>query len=239
MDFFDRHKALIITSLLFLLLMLSLYNFNLSNNNEKTREMLIDLESFKTEQAEEKKPEEIEPAKIPQKNTVKTHQAYNENQESRDANFSKQLDEIFQKNSASQQETSDNESTSGSGNFTTQNSPKKKEVKKRSDGNQTTENTSAKNGGLDNSSISFSLKGRSAVDIPNPIYTCDLPGRVVVNITVNEGGRVIATAINKASSTSNNECLTQQALQYASQAVFSKLAGRTAQPGTITYQFKP
>lgn len=239
MDFFDRHKALIITSLLFLLMMLGLYNFNLSNSNKKTREMLIDLESFKTEQAEEKKPEEPEPAKSTQKNTVQTHQAFNENQESRDANFSKELDEIFQKNSAAQQEISDNESASGSGNYSTQNQQKKKEVQKRSDGNQATNNTSSKTGGIDNSSISFSLKGRTAVDIPNPIYTCDIPGRIVVNIKVNQDGRVIETSINKASSSTNNECLTEQALQYASQAVFSKLAGRTEQPGTITYQFKP
>jgi len=239
MDFFDRHKALIITSLLFMLLILGLYNFNLSNSNKKTREMLIDLESFKTEQAEEQKPEEPEPAKTIQKNTVKTHQAFNENNESRDANFNKQLDEIFQKNSAAQQETSDNESATGSGNYSTQNQPKKKEVQKRSDGNKATDITSAKSGSMDNSSISFSLKGRTAVDIPNPIYTCDVPGRIVVNIKVNQDGRVIETAINKASSSSNNECLTEQAMQYASQAVFSRLAGRTEQPGTITYQFKP
>jgi hypothetical protein len=59
-----------------------------------------------------------------------------------------------------------------------------------------------------------------------------------VNITVNEDGIVTSTAINKASSTSTNECLTEQAELYASQAVFSNLPGRTAQPGTITYLFK-
>ena len=90
-----------------------------------------------------------------------------------------------------------------------------------------------------NSSISFSLRGRNAVSIPNPIYTCDLPGKIVVNITVDAEGRVIDTDINKASSNSDNECLTEKALEYALNARFSRLAGRNEQPGTITYNFKP
>ncbi|HZJ35260.1 MAG TPA: TonB family protein, partial [Gillisia sp.] len=116
---------------------------------------------------------------------------------------------------------------------------KKEQVKKKSDGNKTSAVTSTKSGGIDHSSISFSLLGRRAVDIPNPVYTCDRSGKIVVNISVNAEGRVTSSSVNKGSSSTTNECLADQALEYAAQAVFSHLPGRNSQPGTITYNFKP
>lgn len=237
MDFFDRHKALIITSLLFSVIILALYSFSLSSNNQKTRELLVDLENFRAEQPEEKEPEPEETPETTPRPTPQTHQAFNENTEARNQNFDQQLQEIFEKNSASQEETSE-ENTATTGTFGMRSSAQK-ETQKRSDGDRPTERTSTQKGGLDRSSISFNLVGRTAVDLPNPIYTCDRSGKVVVNITVNEFGRVLTTSINKASSTTSNECLADQALQYASQAVFSSMAGRKSQPGTITYNFKP
>lgn len=238
MDFFDRHKALIITSLLCSVLVLALYNFSLSNNNQKARELLVDLDNFKIEEpVEEQEPEEEVPEEVTNRETALTHQAYNENLEARAESLDRQLQEIFEKNSAAQEETAEEESSETSGTFNY--NSKKETEQKRSDGDQKTQLTSTKTGGLENSSITFSLLGRTAVNIPNPIYTCDRPGRVVVNITVDEAGNVLTTSINKAGSSSNNECLTEQAMQYASRAVFSRLAGRNGQPGTITYNFKP
>ena len=237
MDFFDKHKALIITCLIYSIVLLALYNFSLSSNNKKARELLVDLENFQVEEPVEQEPEKEEAPQKTNRETAQTHQAFNENAEAREENFKSQLDEIFEKNSASQLESTQDESSKTSGSYNFQN--EKKEVKKRSDGNQTTKTTSTKSGGIDHSSISFSLLGRSAREIPNPVYTCDTPGKIVVNITVNERGRVISTSINKSSSSTTNECLTEQALEYAAQAVFSSLAGRNSQPGTITYQFKP
>ncbi len=237
MDFFDRHKALIITILFFAVLFLGLYNFNLSNNIQKTRELLVDLDNFKVEEVEEKEePEEMVETK-PVEN-IETHQAFNQNQETRDVNFNEQLNEIFKKNSAAQLESSDENASSSVGSHNLA-SAKKKEPKKQSDGNKSSEITSANKGGIDRSSISYSLKGRSAIEIPNPIYTCDRSGKVVINITVDENGRVISTSVNKASSSTSNECLTDQAEEYANLAYFSALPGRTSQPGTITYNFKP
>ncbi|RKS55163.1 TonB family protein [Gillisia mitskevichiae] len=238
MDFFDRHKALIITLLFFAVLLLSLYNLSLSNNIQKERELLVDLDSFKVEEAkeEEKEPEELVPTRI--KENIATHQAFNQNQESRDANFNEQLNEIFQKNSAAQLESSDENASNTVGSYNLA-SAKKKEPKKQSDGNTSSEKISTQKGGIDNSSISYSLRGRTAIEIPNPIYTCDRSGKVVINITVNEDGRVVSTSVNKGSSSTNNECLTDQAEQYANQAYFSSMPGRSSQPGTITYNFKP
>src|SRR5680860_1213156 len=232
MDFFDRHKALIITLLIFAVLLLGLFNFNLANKNKATREFLMDLDNLKIEEPVVEKPEPEEASKKNTRETAQTHQAFNEDQESRDENFDQKLNEIFEKNSALQTETSEDETSNSSGNFNLQD-------KKKSDGNKTSAITSAKSGGIDRSSISFSLLGRSAVDIPNPVYTCDRSGKIVVNISVNAEGRVTSKSVNKGSSSTTNECLADQALEYAAQAVFSRLPGRNSQPGTITYNFKP
>ncbi len=237
MDFFEKHKALIITVLFCSVLILGLYNFNLSQKKKIEQQMLVDLEEYtETEETEEEKPEE-EPKPETTQNSPKTHRAFNENQEAREENFNRELDEILERNSVRQEQSSDSDNdASTAGTFAT---GKKSENKKRSDGDNTSEDISTQSGSLRNSSISFSLRGRNAVSIPNPIYTCDLPGKIVVNITVNAEGRVIDTNINKASSNSDNECLTEKALEYALNARFSRLAGRNEQPGTITYNFKP
>ncbi|HSM62587.1 MAG TPA: energy transducer TonB [Gillisia sp.] len=238
MDFFDRHKALIITCLFFAVLFLGLYNLNLSNSIQKERELLIDLDNFRVEEPIEKEEEIEEEVPARTRENLETHQAFNQNQEARDANFNEELNEIFQKNSAAELESTNENSSNSTGNYSLS-SAKKKEVKKQSDGDNSAKIASANKGGIDNSSISYSLKGRTAIDIPNPIYTCDRSGKVVVNITVNASGRVVGTSINKGSSSTNNECLTEQAEEYAKLAYFTEVVGRDSQPGTITYNFKP
>ncbi len=237
MDFFDRHKALIITSLLFSILMLGLYNFRLSSNNDEVSEMLVQLDQLKVEQQVEKAPEEPEQQQQTQQRNVQTHRAYNQDKETREADFNKKLNDIFEKNSA-EQEQSENEDTEGSEGDYAVNRKNSEEKKQASEGDDSSEEASQKSAAYDYSSISFSLKGRSAVKIPNPVYTCDTAGKVVVNITVDSNGYVIDTSINSGSSTTTNECLTDRALEYSAGARFSKLAGRNSQPGTITYYFK-
>ncbi|MCX2839724.1 hypothetical protein OQ279_16385 [Salinimicrobium sp. MT39] len=241
MDFFDRHKALIITSLIFSILILSMYNINISNESKKIRETLIELNELRPiPPPEEKQPEPEAPKpEEPQRPspTVQTHQAFNQDQEESQNNLESRLDEIFQKNAA-QQETSEAESAkSAQGEFGLNNNKKEKK-KKASEGDNSSKETSVKPGSMRNSSISFSLVGRTAIDIPNPIYTCDTPGRIVVNITVNAAGDVVKTSINKNASSTSNECLTNMAMRYAADAKFTQLAGRNAQPGTITYNFQ-
>ncbi len=239
MDFFDRHKALIITFLIFGILILGLYNFNLSNSNQKAREFLVDLDNYRLEEQAEKEPEAEEVEQQSQTQPSRqTHRAFNEEQEARSENFDRQLDEILDRNSANKEEASENEAESSTGDYNIANTPQKK-AQQRSDGDNTSNQTATQNSGIDNSSISFSLLGRTAVHIPNPVYTCDRAGKIVINITVNSQGRVTSTSLNKGSSTSSNECLTENALQYAAGAVFSQLPGRDSQPGTITFYFQP
>jgi outer membrane biosynthesis protein TonB len=86
------------------------------------------------------------------------------------------------------------------------------------------------------SSVTFSLSKRSKRKLPPPIYLCETAGKIVVNITVNAEGQVTDTYINSSSS-SDNQCLIDTALEYAQNAIFSS-AERTSQIGSITYYFQ-
>lgn len=238
MDFFDRHKALIITTLIFLILILTMYNINISNENRRVRETLIDLNDLRQEKLPQEEPQpEEEAAPRPKKQPgLKTHQAYNQDQQEPSPDVNSRLKEIFKKNAARQKAATEEGSTT-SGEFVL---PKQDDNKtnQRSEGDRTTRATSVQKGNLRNSSIAFSLLGRQAIDIPNPVYTCDTAGKVVINITVNTAGEVTETSFNERASSTSNECLVEQALQYAAGAKFSELRSRRAQPGTITYYFQ-
>ena len=70
-----------------------------------------------------------------------------------------------------------------------------------------------------------------------PINTVQDEGRVVVNITVNPAGKVIATSINRRTNTVNPE-LRKAAEDAAKRAYFNQIDGIDNQSGTITYYFK-
>ncbi len=101
-------------------------------------------------------------------------------------------------------------------------------------GNETTGITTGV-GGYGN----FDLGGRNLAqrELPRPEYNVQDEGRVVVTITVNPEGRVIKTAVNSRTNTTN-PALRQSALKAASQAVFERVDELTNQTGTITYYFK-
>ena len=63
-------------------------------------------------------------------------------------------------------------------------------------------------------------------------------GRVVVNITVNPAGQVIATSINLRSTNNVHPELRKAAEDAAKRARFNAIDGVDNQMGTITYYFK-
>ena len=85
----------------------------------------------------------------------------------------------------------------------------------------------------------FDLNGRSlsGSGLPVPVNTVQDEGRVVVNITVNPAGQVIATSINRRTNTVNPE-LRKAAEDAAKKARFNAIEGVDNQSGTITYYFK-
>ncbi|MCI1647587.1 MAG: TonB family protein [Bacteroides sp.] len=85
----------------------------------------------------------------------------------------------------------------------------------------------------------FSLGGRSIGEggLPRPAYNVQDEGKVVVTITVNPAGYVIATSINKQTNTVN-PALRKAAEDAAKKARFNTVTGMNNQMGTITYYFK-
>lgn len=85
----------------------------------------------------------------------------------------------------------------------------------------------------------FDLNGRSlsGEGLPIPVNTVQDEGRVVVNITVNPAGQVIATSINRRTNTVNPE-LRKAAEDAAKRARFNGIDAVDNQTGTITYYFK-
>lgn len=85
----------------------------------------------------------------------------------------------------------------------------------------------------------FDLGGRSLGEggLPIPAYNVQDEGRVVVTITVNPAGQVIATSINKRTNTVN-PTLRRAAEEAARKARFNRVDGVNNQTGTITYYFQ-
>ena len=85
----------------------------------------------------------------------------------------------------------------------------------------------------------FDLNGRSISGdgLPIPVNTVQDEGRVVVTITVNPAGQVIATSINLRTNTSNPQ-LRKAAEDAAKRARFNNIDAVDNQTGTITYYFK-
>lgn len=84
----------------------------------------------------------------------------------------------------------------------------------------------------------FDLGGRSigAGGLPRPVYDVQDEGRVVVAITVNPEGAVIATGISRLTNTVN-PTLRKAAEDAAKKARFNQVEGLNNQTGTITYYF--
>lgn len=90
--------------------------------------------------------------------------------------------------------------------------------------------------------VDFSLPGRTAFEnkkwyVRNPGYTCgyNSAGTVVVNITVNNAGRVVSKAIDQNRSSSASACMMEQALKYAGMSRFNSGSGTVN--GYISYRF--
>lgn len=87
------------------------------------------------------------------------------------------------------------------------------------------------------STISYNLVDRIALELPNPVYTCAKQGKLVINITVNNLGDIISKKLNSTSSTSSNGCLIDQAMKYLEQAHFNRSV-KEKQLGTVTFIFQ-
>lgn len=90
-----------------------------------------------------------------------------------------------------------------------------------------------------NVTVSYFLPGRTDNLLYVPAYRCESGGQVIVNITVNQNGKVTAASIEKATSTGDN-CVLDMAVQAAKATTFNvSQSAPDKQKGTITYIFLP
>lgn len=86
--------------------------------------------------------------------------------------------------------------------------------------------------------ISYALDGRKAVKLPVPAYQCMGSGEVIVDIVVNQNGKVISAEIRTSTTPSGETCLPDAARTAALKSRFSiDLKAPTQHSGHITYKF--
>jgi hypothetical protein len=195
------------------------------------------------EEPEKEMPEELQKEEITAPNEPISHQLKNESRLQTEAEkFFAQEDQV--RDALQQKEETENETAAEENDDYSDYKEKIEALRKKariakesetgekkSKPDQKTASTSRK------TTISYMLKQRNALRIPNPVYTCNAVGKVVINIQVSDTGNVTKTSFNKAASSTSNGCLVDQALDYASRASFDS-APRSAQLGSITFEFQ-
>ncbi|WP_025743439.1 energy transducer TonB [Aquimarina pacifica] len=229
MEFIEKHKALIITLMLMGIVVMSLYNINMINKQKEQSEILMEIpEEFLSELEEEQQPEEDLMAQENRQldNARRTHEAYNEDFEDHD-----EVEERIKSLMEAEEASAGDEADPSEGEAALDEEEKKEDLDKKEKEKLEESETNNRN-----SSLTYVLKDRKSVELPNPVYTCNGSGKVVVKIEVNKNGYVIDTKVDKKSSTTRNECLFDNAMQYARQALFSR-SDIEKQEGSITYYF--
>lgn len=257
MNLLDQHKALIMAILLTGIFIMSLFIFEMKQQDIQMAESYYELQPEKT--PEEKLIEQL--ALNDQSSQETTNKAFNETNEYKDMmkNFKSLSSNDFNENTKqtetevteeqeevtdvktteSTQESSVNEDELSSYSkinkvIAMRSAEKRKST--ASNGDNSSNKIGANSSVNRNSSVSYSLKDRKDEILPPPVYLCEENGKIVINISVNSSGAVTETSVNKAASTSNNNCLIDSALEYAQSARFNS-ASNPKQIGTITYIF--
>jgi len=178
------------------------------------------------------------------RNRVRSHQAYNSSELRKESEALFEQEDAVRKALEEQQLKSVQELTSETENALTE-SRKQQEEALAAHSEEVRQQIAAREqererrnaAAIRESTVSFNLLDRTAVFIPNPVYTCDAQGKIVLNISVNNKGAVTQMAYNKKASTSSNGCLIDQALAYANDAFFSS-SSNPSQLGSISFSFQ-
>lgn len=229
-NFNYSYRAFIISCLLVGNLVLLLVTVNL-NGTEEEEETLTPVEyavDFPLEE-EINTSEEVK---------IETNTAYNEAEK-----FISELENSRNESEASSEENNELNPTSELHDATNDlalNDARNKlnEVKEKLLNNAKTRSTKNESNSVNKkTTISYQLVDRKKLHLPNPVYTCDRGGKIVISIEVNALGKVVKATYNKAASTTTNGCLIESALHYATSSKFTTKAGKASQLGTITYKF--
>lgn len=233
----NSHKALIITVLLSSFVVLLAFNVHIRKQNPFEAETYFEI---LPEDIEDLEKEELADLIKSLDDVMATNRARNENQTDalEDEDFQNTLEKIRNRNSMDEllensgESSSDSESPSEDiDSFEEINSiiSKRSEKKRNALPNNSSSNKT--------SSVSYSLVNRTHEFLPPPIYLCEQGGKIVINIEVDFEGNVISTLVN-SSSTSDNGCLIDHAIEYAKAAKFNRDPSKAKQLGTITFIFQ-
>jgi len=234
----NQHKALLITFFLSGTVVLSVFNFNLKQHEELASESYYEMEPEKELTEEDIK---IMEALEKINNTkAETNSAFNETANNKQ--FADAYKPIAPPEDYEYSKPSDNNEDGDGENSSAM--PEEKPNKPA--GNKDQLSSFSKVNDLlkkqraesvnTKSTISFSLVNRKKVDIPIPVYLCEVGGKIVISIKVNDKGTVTDTSVNTSSST-NNACLIENALESAKNSLFSADSSKKEQIGTITFNF--
>ncbi len=242
MNLLDQHKALIITFLITGIVVFGMFSMHIKQKDVQIAESYYELEP----EPDADDLEKLE--KLPDLNGPSTNKAFNEDQEFKALmkNFKTVSSNDFERTtkaledaklSTKDEEISTTKSYANTGEYAlkeneTESFNKLKDVlnKRKSNQEQAAEHASYK------STLSYSLKGRTLLSYKTPRYLCETSGKIVVTIKVNAQGEVFDAYINGASS-SDNQCLTDHAIEYAKSVLFNS-SSKSDQLGTITFYFK-
>lgn len=236
MNLSDKHKAQLITLLLSGTVILCVFNLNIKTHDELATESYYEIEPEK-----ELTPEDVKLLEALEKinaSKAETNSAFNETDKSK--HFSQAYQQIAPPEDYVPATSEESDGADDGSNSLSEKKPLKPAINKEelSSFNKVNELIkNQKNPGVNTkSTVSFSLVDRKKVYIPIPVYLCEVNGKIVVNITVDTNGKVIDSYIN-TSSTSENECLIEHALQYAKDSRFNADASKKTQLGSITFSF--
>ncbi len=236
MNFNYSYRAFLITSLLTGSLVLFLFSVKLSKEREESTEETYDVVMA----PEELLPEDLAIAELtPEKVKIETNRAYNEAEKfiSSVENEDEEITETTEGKLQEMNEALENSKSDNGNGATITTKPEKEKKKKFSNSESGKEGEAVVKSGNRNTTISYQLVNRKDIDLPNPVYTCYGSGKVVINVEVNNLGKVVKNSYNKTASTTSNECLIDAALEYSEQARFSTDASKAKQLGTITFNF--
>ncbi|MCK0179617.1 energy transducer TonB [Flavobacteriaceae bacterium S0862] len=240
----NTYKALIITALLSTAVILLGFTIHIKKKSKLVAETFYEMDAEAVEEEEKEELEDIIKSLDNLMATPATNQAFNEtktyeNDKAVDEAFEEQMEAIKNRTSIEELKAANQDNNV----LTASNSGSNKDkssafgsinniVSKRLESQKNADNSANKN-----SSVSYSLVDRLHTFLPTPIYLCEQGGKIVVNITVNHEGNVVDAYIN-ASSSSENGCLIDHALEYAKESKFNKNPKKASQLGTITFLFR-
>jgi hypothetical protein len=234
-NFDYSYRAFVITCLLFAIFFLALYSWKLGKGQEPF-DPKYDIEYAETDPILAEEPEEVLAFSTTELGRIETNRAYNEAERFLKKGENSEEEESFEEKLAKMDAAISEGLTNNSKAEIKAAKEKMKETFETSLKKDTGEKKSTK-GSNRRTSISYSLKDRNVLELPNPVYTCEGGGKIVISIEVDALGQIINTTYNKGLSTTTNGCLIDSALEYANQSRFTTLSKKHRQLGTISYNF--